>query len=191
MLLVTIQSQDLHNTWRWRQGSSAVPPAQIDDDLESCFDIETNNCEEDAILFAQTPSSTAMASGEEEGSDTKFVCPVHDLPTQLQSEVDLLSVTLGADDSEPLQKLVVEQFKTYLMGVDDVIKDVFTKEQLRTAWEKKQFIVLMKSYVETKQTATALGICVSLTYVSLSFVCEKHSNCLCVVSGLFFQSTFH
>ena len=136
-------------------------------------------CEEDAIPFAQTPLSTAMASGEEEGSDTKFVCPVHDLPTQLQSEVDELSVALGADDSEPLQKLVVEQFKTYLMGVDDVIKDVLTKEQLRTAWEKKQFIVLMKSYVETKQTATALGICVSLTYVSLLFFCVRSIVIVC------------
>ena len=120
-------------------------------------------------VFVPHALSTAMAPGEEGDSDTKFICPVHDLPTDVQAEVDEHAARLGADDLEPLQTLAVQQFETYLPGVDHIIKDVITNEQLRTAWDNKQFVLLMKNYVETKQTANALGFCVSLNKLVCHF----------------------
>ena len=102
------------------------------------------------LAHSQQPWHTAMASGEEGDSVTKFVCPVHDLPIDVQAEVDELAARLGADDLEPLQKLAVQQFETYLTGVDHIIKDVITNEQLRTAWDQKKNVLLMMNYVKNK-----------------------------------------
>ena len=106
---------------------------------------------------------STMASEDEGAVESKFVCPVANLPTQVQTEIDALSISLEPCDSEPVRTLLLEQFTSYMASVDDVVKDVVTDGQLRTAWEPKHIVDLMTKYVVTKKTATALCICVSFT----------------------------
>ena len=112
-----------------------------------------------------------MACAESEGSDTKFVSPAGNLPCQVQAEVDKLSESLAADDSEPVEKLVADQFQAYLKSVDDVIRDVVTTEQLRIAWGKSSSVPLLKSYVGARQAAGAPDICVLWIQIHVSRIC--------------------